>query len=213
MRHETSLDPAYFTRLYTEDSDPWKFETSAYERAKYEQTLAFLPAERFHRALEIGCANGALTERLAPRCDALIGVDVVDAVLARARRRCAHLPGVTIRNARIPRDQVAGPFDLILLSEVAYYWDSDDLAEAARYLTEATAPDGYLLLVHWTGETDYPKSGDDAVEELWRLAHTRFTVARAERRAEYRLDLWRRASKDQADNSKSPDAREERASI
>jgi SAM-dependent methyltransferase len=192
MRHETSLGPDYFNRLYAADADPWKFESSPYERAKYDHTLACLPGERFRHGLEIGCANGILTARLADRCDALIAVDVVDDALDRARRRCADYPQVSIRNARIPQDHIAGPFDLILLSEVAYYWDDDDLSAAARYLTDVIEIGGHLLLVHWTGDTDYPKSGDDAVAELQKLTRNGFSVVKRERRPEYRLDLWRR---------------------
>jgi hypothetical protein len=44
-RHASSLSPAYFDGLYTGETDPWGFETSPYERAKYEATLASLPSE------------------------------------------------------------------------------------------------------------------------------------------------------------------------
>jgi SAM-dependent methyltransferase len=196
MRRENSLSPEYFHRIYADDADPWNFENSDYERAKYDHTLDCLPRDRFQHALEIGCANGILTARLAERCDSLISVDVVDEALERARRRCANLPQVTILKARIPRDFVPGSFDLILLSEVAYYWDSQDLSGAARYLTQATAIGGYLQMVHWTGETDYPKSGDEAVCELQKLTGPLFAVVMRERRPEYRLDLWRRVSAD-----------------
>lgn len=196
MRHKTSLGPDYFDRLYASDSDPWKFESSDYERAKYDHTLECLPKPRFRRALEIGCANGLLTARLAARCEALIAVDVAEEALARARLRCADLPQVTIQTARIPEDEIPGPFDLILLSEVAYYWDSDDLGRAAHYLGDAIEPDGHLLMVHWTGATDYPKSADEAVAELHGFAGPRFAVARRERRPEYRVDLWRRLADD-----------------
>ncbi len=121
-------------------------------------------------------------------------MDVVDRALEKARRRCAVFPQVTICKARIPADPVAGPFDLILLSEVAYYWDSADLATAGDYLCAATMVGGHLLLVHWTGETDYPKSADEAVAELQAAAGARFKVLRRERRPQYRLDLWLRRS-------------------
>ncbi len=192
MRNDRSLDDRYFERLYASDPDPWGFETSNYEHARYRHTLDSLPKPRFRRTLEIGCANGLLTTYLAERCDHLVAVDVVDRVLMIARARCSLLPNVSIQKARIPRDRPAGPFDLVLLSEVAYYWDSEDLAAAAEYFRDVTVTGGYLLLVHWTGDTDYPKSGDEAVEELKDRTRDHFRVVKRERLPRYRLDLWRR---------------------
>jgi SAM-dependent methyltransferase len=194
MRHKTSLDAGYFEKTYFDDPDPWQFESSDYERAKYDQTLAALPRDRFERVLEIGCANGALTERLAKYCDQLIAVDVVDRVLERARQRCAGLPSVSIRKAAIPVDNMDGPFDLILLSEVAYYWDSADIRRAGGYFLEAVGAGGFLLSVHWTGETDYPKSADEAVAELKQATGEAFKETFAQRHPHYRLDLWHRQS-------------------
>jgi SAM-dependent methyltransferase len=192
MRRERSIDAAWFEDLYAREGDPWRFETSPYERAKYDHTLEALPAARFASALEVGCANGVLTERLAPRCDRLLAVDVSETALAAAAARCGGLPQVVLERRRLPAEAPAGPFDLVLLSEVIYYWDSDDLRAAADWLRAAVPSGGHLLLVHWTGETDYPKSGDEAVGELFAMLGDAVEVARAERRDRYRLDLWRR---------------------
>ncbi len=81
-----SLEPAYFDALYAADPDPWQFATSAYEREKYDATLAALPT-RIGSAFEIGCSIGILTRRLAERCNTLLAVDVAKAALAAARRR------------------------------------------------------------------------------------------------------------------------------
>jgi len=58
-------------------------------------------------------------------------------------------------------------------------------------------PGGRVLLVHWLGETDYPKSADDAVAALYGWTRD-LEVVRQARREAYRLDLWRRADRDQA---------------
>ncbi len=192
MRRERSIEPDWFEALYRDHDDPWAFETSPYERAKYDHTLASLPAERFGSVLEVGCAKGVLTERLAPRCDRLTAVDVSATALAAAARRCADFPHVSFALRELPREAPAGPFDLVLLSEVAYYWDSADLARLATWAAGAVPSGGHLLLVHWTGETDYPKSGDDTVAELRSQLAGGIQVVREERREEYRLDLWRR---------------------
>lgn len=190
MRRTGSIEPDYFEKLYADHGDPWRFETSAYEAAKYDHTLSRLPRARYARALEVGCANGVLTRRLAARCDDLLAVDVSDTALAAARSRCADLGQVRFEKRRQPGDAPEGPFDLVMLSEVVYYWDRDDVARAGAWLRGALGSGGDVLLVHWTGGTDYPLGGDDAVAAL---AHAfgEFDALAAERREEYRLDLWR----------------------
>ena len=192
MRKQLSLDAAYFDGLYGAAPDPWGFETSAYEAAKYDHTITALGAERAARALEVGCSIGVLTQRLAGICDHLTATDLAQKALDQARRRCAALTNVEFRRVRSAAESFEERFDLIVLSEVVYYWDDADLARVAAAMNAALAPGGRVLLVHWLGETDYPKSADEAVDGLYeRLAG--MAVERAERSEKYRLDLWRRA--------------------
>ncbi len=188
-----SLPPAYFDALYARDVDPWRFAASDYERAKYAATLAALPRPRYRQALEVGCSIGVLTAQLAPRCDALLAVDVADRALAEARTRCAALPQVALRRMVVPGDWPGGRFDLILLSEVLYYLDAADLARLADRVAASLAPGGDALLVHWTGETDYPQGGDAATEAFIAALAPVTRPLRQERHPRYRLDLLRRA--------------------
>ena len=191
-RRERSIDPEWFEDLFAREGDPWDFETSAYERAKYDDTLAHLPPGPIGRALEVGCANGVLTQRLAGWVGELVATDVSATALAAARERCDGL-GVRFIQGRAPREMPPGPFDLVLLSEVVYYWDHADVARLAAWVMDGGVdPGGHLLLVHWTGDTDYPLSGDNAVEGLLADLGGAVAVEVAERRAEYRLDRWRR---------------------
>lgn len=192
MRRDASIAPDYFEALYREHGDPWSFETSPYEAAKYARTLQALPDRRIGRLLEVGCANGVLTAQLGPRCDALLAIDVSDTALAAARDRCADQPHVRFEKRRLPKDMPEGVFDCILLSEVVYYLDRADVEHAAAYLQRATRSGGFLLLVHWLGETDYPLSGDDAVTSLRSVLGRAVADVHAERHEQYRLDLWRR---------------------
>ena len=93
--------------LYRADPDPWDFETSDYERAKYAATLAACGAGPFDRALELGASIGVLTERLAPRCGALVAIDVAPTAIAQARGRLAGLRHVTVIAARSRRTSPA----------------------------------------------------------------------------------------------------------
>lgn len=192
-RRTSSLDAAYFDELYRADPDPWDFSGSAYEAAKYDRTLAALNGRRSSRALEVGCSIGVLTARLAGVCDRLLAVDVSGTAVKAARRRCAELANVEVRRLAFPGEPPPGDYDLVVLSEVAYYWDDADLGRAGALLRSRLQANGRLLLVHWTGETDYPQTGDEAVEKLAAFTAGAFEVEHAERAEHYRLDLWRRS--------------------
>ncbi|MBH8568175.1 methyltransferase domain-containing protein [Microvirga sp. STS02] len=187
-----TLPPEYFDHVYQANRDPWNFETSPYEREKYATTLAALPRPRYAEVFEIGCSLGVLTAQLAPRCGHLLAVDVSEAALAQARARCANLPQVEIRQLRVPEEFPRQSFDLIMLSEVGYYWSPADLARAADLLIAGLNPGGQLLLVHWTPPVhDYPLTGDD-VHEFF-LARTiengPLRHLTGQRHETYRLDL------------------------
>jgi SAM-dependent methyltransferase len=187
-----SLPPAYFDAVYAADPDPWHFETSAYERAKYAATLAALPRARYRRAFEPGCSIGVLTAQLASRCDALLAVDVNDMTLDRARQRCATLPHVGFARLQLPQETPPGDFDLIVVSELAYYWSRPDLARAALWMLSALRPGGSLLLVHWTHRVlDYPQTGDEVHAHFLTLAAGgALRHLHGERDADYRLDVF-----------------------
>jgi SAM-dependent methyltransferase len=192
--HAVTLPAEYFDSLYAAEADPWAFASSDYEREKYAATLAALPRPRYDRALEIGCSIGVLTRMLAGRCDAVVALDVAETALAAARDRCADLPGVAFHRMAIPGDWPAGQFDLILLSEVVYYLDEADVARLVTRLREALAPEGDVMLVHWTGETDYPLTGDAAATLVIEGAAGFLAVTRQEKAERYRLDLLRRVA-------------------
>jgi SAM-dependent methyltransferase len=191
MRKSKSLDREYFEDLYREDDDPWKFATSPYEQAKYENTILALGDERAASALEVGCSIGVLTEKLAAHCDRLIATDISKSALDRAKTRCAGLENVDFRLVSAAGESFDGRFDLIVLSEVIYYWDDADLEAVAEKLKMTILPDGRLLMVHWLGETNYPKSADEAVEQLAMRLNGHYAPERAERTENYRLDRWR----------------------
>ncbi|GAC1363843.1 MAG: hypothetical protein NVSMB3_12350 [Acidobacteriaceae bacterium] len=186
-----TMPPRYFEAIYSRSVDPWDFETSAYEAAKYAHTLASLPRAVYSNALEIGCSIGVLTQQIAPRCEALMSVDVSERALEIARQRCAHLPEVRFRRMEIPAEMPEGRFDLVVLSEVVYYWQREDLERAATLLAERQGPGGHLILVHYTPPVpDYPLTGDQ-VHEAW-LARPEWRLLRGERRERYRLDVLER---------------------
>ena len=188
-----TLRPEYFDALYTVDLDPWKFATSPYERGKYTLTLNAMPKPRYRSALEVGCSIGVLTRSLALRCDAVVAIDAARTPLVEARRRCADLPGVRFEQMFVPEQWPDGVFELILLSEVVYYLSREDVGRLAARVTRSLPAGGSVLLVHWTGPTDYPLSGDEAATLFTERIGPGYVVDRADRYAEFRLDVLSRA--------------------
>jgi SAM-dependent methyltransferase len=187
-----SLRRDYFEGLYAKEADPWRFETSAYEREKYDATLDALPRARYARGLEIGCSIGALTRRLAARCDRLLATDIAEEPLRAARLRSADAPWVEFGCSAAPGEWPEGTFDLILLSEVVYYLSRADADLLAERVVASLAFGGDLVLVHWTGETDYPLSGDEASERLLEKTHPALRPTLQKRLDRFRLDIARR---------------------
>lgn len=193
MRRETTLPAEYFEAMFRGDRDPWGLESRAYEAAKHARSVESLDGRQYRQALEVGCAGGMLTQRLAPLCDLLLAIDVSPTALDRARRRCQGAPRVTFECLNFPEQTPeTKEFDLLILSEVAYYWSDEDLGRAADWMARELVPGANILLVHWTGETDYPQTGDGAVTGLRSRLGDVVAEIRAERTAEYRLDVWRR---------------------
>jgi trans-aconitate methyltransferase len=187
-----STDRSYFDQMYHEDQDPWGFETSAYERRKYALTVASLPKASYGTAFEPGCSIGVLTELLASRCEHLLATDFISSAVHVARRRLAGLPHVEVEQRAIPEQWPEGPLDLIVLSEIAYYFDQPDLEEIVALVLRSARAGAHVVGVHWRGVTDYPLSGDrvhdvlNATPQLTRLVH------HMER--DFVLDVWERGA-------------------
>lgn len=195
-RRATSLDADYFKGMYATDPDPWQFATSAYERDKYAATLAILPRPHYASALDVGCSIGVFTRQLCPRCDAVLGLDVVPSVLDAARARCAEFANARFQITAVPGQWPDGRFDLIVISEVAYYLDRPDLARLVKRVEGALLPGGDVVLVHWLGVAHYPLSGDEAAEGFIAGAQGYAQVLKQSRTAEYRIDVLRAIASD-----------------
>lgn len=189
-----SKPPDYFAAIYEEGPDPWGFESSSYEQEKYAATLAALPRPHYASVFEIGCSVGVLTEQLAARCAQLLAVDVVEAPLTLARERCRGLEGVRFARMQVPDEFPDEMFDLIVLSEVGYYWSRDDLERATDLIVEHLNPRGQLLLAHWRPEiAGCPLIGDDVHALVAARSDALLEHRLGESRPSYLLDLWERA--------------------
>ena len=167
---------AAFEEAYTRSRDPWRSAAPRYryQRLKYEQIMALLPAGRFRRTLDLGCGLGLLSQHLARRSDAVLGLDVAAAAVGHARGRAAGIANLSFEQGDIldlPASLDAA-FDLVVVADTLYYLSplSDDLLKAlSARLARLLAPGGILLLAN------HFFFAADADSRLTRRIHDAFT--------------------------------------
>jgi SAM-dependent methyltransferase len=141
-------DAEYFDALYAEQDDPWGLRSSWYERRKRALSLAMLPRAHYARAFEPGCGIGELTAELASHCASVTAWDISARGLAIARRK-VDLPHVQFERNVVPEQWPQGDFDLVVISELAYYLSGAQLRTLALLLARSLVPGGTVLACHW----------------------------------------------------------------
>lgn len=189
MSRRTATIPAdYFEKKYRSDIDPWQFRTSDYEREKYQATIAALGRTGYANALELGCSIGVLTALLAERCDSITAIDASPTAIAAARE--TRLDNVSFGVGILPKDFPTGKFDLVVLSELLYYFEEADLQRIATLCSGSLLSDGEIVLCHWLGETDYPLAGSAASDLFAEAVGVRLPVRKMLRNDIYRLERF-----------------------
>jgi trans-aconitate methyltransferase len=140
---------------------------------------------------EPGCSIGEFTALLAARCEQVPASDPSSTAVAAARRRCGAYSNVTVTVAALPADLPDRYFDLILFSEIGYYFSAPQLRLAAKRLQERLRPQGELMAVHWPGQSsDHMLHGDEVGQILVQTLGPSAVHRRIE--SGFRIDLWRR---------------------
>jgi SAM-dependent methyltransferase len=186
-----STPAEYFEAMYAASKDPWSFETRWYEQRKHTLTVASLPRRRYRSAFEPGCSTGVLTRRLAERCDRLLAADAVPDAVRTATDRLAKQPHVRVEQLRVPEQWPAGDFDLVVLSELCYYFDDTTLDRLLGRATGCLEPGGTLVAVHWRPlVAEHARTGDDVHRVLAAQAGLSRTVRHEE--SDFLLDVFTR---------------------
>jgi SAM-dependent methyltransferase len=190
-----TLDPGYFTERYAASPDPYGLADRWYEARKYALTVALLPRQRYGAAFEPGCSIGVLTAKLAPRCEALLACDAIGSAVASAQARTANLPSVRVERRVIPGEWPPGEFDLIVFSEILYYFGDADLDQVLRLGIGALRPDGQLLAVHWRHPAPgHPRTGDEVHQAL--AGHSALTLLAGYRDPDFIAEMYARSGGD-----------------
>ncbi|WP_170960040.1 glycosyltransferase [Rhizobium phaseoli] len=150
----------YWEQIF-ERPDPWNY-LSVYEQVKYAQTMSLIP-QGTETALELACAEGIFTEKLARAVGRVTATDISQRAIDRASKRCRDLSNVELRVLDFVRQQLPPDQDLIICSEVLYYMkDEEMLADVCRKMAAALKPGGCLITAHPHLRQDEPgRSGFD----------------------------------------------------
>lgn len=186
-----SVEDRYFDGLFAGSDDPWAFRQRWYEQRKRAITLAALPRSRYRAIFEPGCANGELSAELATRCERLLCCDTAAAAVTLARTRLSLFNHAEVRQSRLPGDWPNEQFDLIVLSEVGYYLDEDDLKQLIELVRQSLTAGGQLLACHWRPSIEgCPLNARQVHDLLHEHLHLPRLVLHQE--ADFLLELWSR---------------------
>jgi LmbE family N-acetylglucosaminyl deacetylase len=149
-------------------TDPWRLDASEYEKRRLALTLACLGRPHYQSVLEIGCATGQLSVRLRERAERVIGMDASDVALRVARARTDAVDWLL---GAAPADIPVADFDLIVLSEIAYFLTGPELLATLRAVRRQLRPRGEILIANWSAATqniplDGPTVHDQAAAVL-----------------------------------------------
>ena len=187
MTKTSSAD--FFEAKYQAKPDPWNFLNSDYEQERYKSILNIIDEQIYHYAFEPGCSIGILTRELSARCAFVEAIDFSETAVQLAKARCRDLNNVSIIKASIKEHRPAQQPDLIILSEIGYYFFLPEWNEILENLLANCKHSTTLIACHWLGQSeDHILSGDavhesiDQQRNLKLLTRLRFD--------HFRLDRW-----------------------
>ena len=184
------IDPESFDKVYRSTKDPWNFESSWYELRKYQLSLAILPDPHYRRCFEPGASIGVLSQSLARRCDQLVTIEASPTAVNVAKKRLKGTPNVEVRCGSVPEDWPDETFDLLVLSEIGYYFDHESFAEIAGRCSSLLDSGGTVLAAHWLGNSpDHLRHGNEVHSDL--LA-TLGTPTASYSETAFRAETWQR---------------------
>lgn len=194
----------FFVRMYFNwryrNPDPYNVSASNYEREKMERVISALGFEkRFGSALEIGCGEGNMTVRLAPIADNILATDISDMAVRRTRQKASAFPNVQAQRLDLLADEPPGQFDLVVASEVLYYFEKHQLPDVLERIGACVKKGGHVALIHARALADdeqgveLKKFGARTIHEMF-IADPRYSVIHDDIQLAYRMTVLRRTA-------------------
>ena len=118
-----------------------------------------------YRSSRLDFSIPAFQDKVAAMCGALVRTEVFDGCMMDWWHDNDEMGAdrVTLIRSSLDTPWPPGPFDLLVLSEVAYYLQADALASVLRRECPRLAPGANIVAAHWRhAVADYPLTGDAA---------------------------------------------------
>jgi ubiquinone/menaquinone biosynthesis C-methylase UbiE len=143
-------------RVFGRREDPYGYYSHPHELQKQEILESLLSDRRYGAALEIGCAEGAFTRRLAGHCESVTAVDISRTAIRRAQEHLRDASNVRFIRSNARELDLSPKRDLIVISEVLYYLQDGELLERnfngfLAQVSRALNPGARLVVLHSFG--------------------------------------------------------------
>lgn len=178
-----------FTRHSPTDPQTRWALSAEHERLRHQSIMSALPRRYYAHAFEPGCGAGELTAQLVKTCGRVSAIDVLPDKVARARARCAPWGSADIRCADLRDHMPEKPVDLMVFSELGYYFSAPELIDIARNLVNRMTPGGEFIAAHSLNPEMDPVLHADAVH-CQLLANLPLRWVTGERHGGLRIDRW-----------------------
>jgi SAM-dependent methyltransferase len=171
-------DPrTHFENLYTK-ADPWSYEGTDADIARTNAIVKRLQYARFEQGLDLGCGAGRLTNALSGFTKRMVGIDIAEKAIGRARTRYSHIQfaqGDLIEFLeRTEEDHAA--YDFVSISEVLYYYQrTEDRRRALARLAAIGVPTCLYYFAAIVQQGDGPRRYF-GIDELTAMVSERFAI-------------------------------------
>jgi trans-aconitate methyltransferase len=189
MNVAAAVSSGAFEARYAGGRDPWSFAKDPYELGRYATILASLQRPAYRTVYEPGCAVGILTRQLSRLAEQVIATDFAPSAIAQARERCTECANVQFICSDLRSFNPRQPLDLIVFSEVGYYFSEGALSALTVKLAQTLAPGGEFIAAHWLGTSPDHILHGNRVHAILR-AGLSCRAARTEVHARFRLESW-----------------------
>ncbi len=169
------------SRYRNSDEDPWGLSWRGIEQARYESAVELLrrdavpPGDNTSRmiALDVGCSTGHFTHLLGELDFKVVGIDLSETAITRAR---LLYPDLSFRTAAVTDlIQHSEQYDLLTCLEVLYYVEKERQDGFLQEIRAALKPDRRALVSSVIGSPPYFQP-----DELVALLSRHFRVQSAE---------------------------------